>query len=152
MFWSGTVTDWRVPGEKRVRSSSGHTYILNTNRMYEITVNHTNDASMIFFDNGLDEKDRGNRLVIDGTVAGIILSADHAFGSNEVTLSYHPEGDITATVASITLRKADIAYAHPRNFDNANLHTWLYYRDGAWDMKRILVDSNWIPLIIALFT
>lgn len=150
MFWSGTVLDWRVPGEKRVRSSAGHTYILNTNRMFEITTNHASHASMIFFDNGLDEKDSGNRLVMNDTVAGVITCADWAFGSNEVTLTYHPDGDTSVAAATITLRKADIAYAFPRNFDNGNLHTWLYYRDAAWDMKRILVDSNWIPLAAAL--
>jgi hypothetical protein len=151
MFWSGTVLRFDAPGEKRVRNAAGHTYILNTNRMFQITTDYKGDASMIFFDNGLDEKDSGSRLVADSTIAGILLAADHAFGSNDITLDHHPEYDLTHAVESITLRKTDIAYAFPYNFDNSTAHTWLVYRDAAWKMKKILVDMNWIPLAIALF-
>lgn len=152
MFWFGLVTDWRVPGEKRVRSSAGNLYILNTNRMFEITANHASKASMIFFDNGLDEKDSGNRLVTSESVASTILPADTDHGSNEVTLNYYPDNDITVATKAITLRKEDIGYCYPRNFDLTEVYTYVVYREGAWDTKRILVSGNWIPIWAALET
>lgn len=147
MFYWGFVMDWQVPGEKRVRSkTTGDLYILNTNRMFEITESYTGKATMLFFDSGLDEKDSGNRLRVDDTVAVTTSHADNDHGSESIALSYFPEGDITATPTTVTVRKADIAYCYPRNSDILSDYTYVVYREGAWNMKKILVDSSWLLL------
>lgn len=144
-FWVGLVLDWRVPGEKRVRhASTGDIYILNTNRMFEITEDYRGYPTMFFFDNGLDSKDSGNRLVMNSSIAAITTAADTVPGSTEVTLNYYPDFDQSATVKSKTIQTEDIAYFYPFNHDALSDYTWLIHRKSAWETERLLVQGSWI--------
>ena len=152
MFISGQVTDWRTHGNRRVLDKTNGTwYILNTNRMFEITENYAGYAHMRFFDNPADERDGGAWLTIKRTVALVILSADNEITSVSITLPIYPNNDPTETPVNTTIGRAHIAYVKTAGSDYATDTTcWVTYVDDAWDVKTVLVHYNLVVLYVAL--
>lgn len=150
MFIADIVLEWRAPGEKRIPDAAGNLYILNTNRMFEITEAYDGNATMFYFDNPSDIKDGGARLRTDYTVASLIAQADTDYGAENVTLDYYPNADSTESTVSIIIPKEDIAYCYPYGNVQSHALSWVVYALKGWGMKKILVNHSWIPLIVLL--
>lgn len=152
MFISGQVTDWRIQSDRRVRDKvNGTWYILNTNRMFEITENADGYATMRFFDNPANERDGGARLTIKRTVANVILAADNEITSSSITLPIYPNNDVTETAVNTVVGRAHIAYVRTAGSDYAtDTECWVTYVDDGWDVKTVLVDYNLVVLYVAL--
>jgi hypothetical protein len=154
MFLSGAVLDWRIDGGRRILDKTNGTwYIVNTNRMYEITTNYNGDATMYFFDNKFDARDGGARFTIDRTVATVILAADNVITENMVTLYIYPDDDITATPVATTVPKVNVAYAKTDGYSYAtDTRSWVTYVDDAWRVKTALCLTNLVVLYAELLT
>jgi hypothetical protein len=146
MFLPVVVLDWRIDGGRRVPDAIGNLYVLNTNRMYQITIAYDGHPTMIFYDNPANVKDAGARMRIDTTLAGLLNGADSDHGSESVTLDYYPDNDTSVATKEITLSKADIAYCYPFGNQQSNALSWVIYSSKGWNMERILVNHSWIPL------
>lgn len=146
------VEDWRIDGGRRVpNKTDGNFYILNTNRMFEITQNYEGKQTFRFFDNPTDSRDGGAWMTIwDESVDNIINASDTDIGSNDVTLSVYPEADITQTPYDLTLRKENVAYVYPLGHNTNTEYSYLVYSDAAWDMIRILVDGDYADILLLL--
>ena len=151
MFLEARVIDWRIDGGRRVpNKTSGNSYILNTNRMFEITEDYNSNPQFYFFDNPADSRCGGARMKLDGILLSILSAADTNIGSVAVTLDYFPNEDPTETTEEITIGKANIAYCYPYRFDADATETWVVYIDAGWDVKRILVDSDMSTMFSSL--
>jgi len=145
-----TVLDWRIDGGKRVPDAAGNWYILNTNRMYEVRLDNNDNAYMFYFDNPADSRDGGAHMKVDDNVTALRIYADTDHGSEAVTLSYFPNGDITEATEEITIAKNSIAYCYPMGFQMSNAYCYVVYVDAGWNKNRILVNHSWIPLYALL--
>ncbi len=147
MFIPAYVLQWRGGRVKRVRDEvNGDHYALNTNRMYEITLNHDGDPTMYFFDNPADSRDGGLRMVItDETIDSIKTYADMDHGSESITLDVFTDNDPTQATYELTLAKSTIAYVY--DYPTAGLgYTWVVYADMGWNVLRILVSAQYDTL------
>ncbi len=151
MFINKTVLDWRTDGNRRVHSNATYnSYILNTNRMFEMTVAWDSNISMYYFDNPNDSRDGGARMRLDTTIAEIITASDLDYGSKYVTLNYFPNADTSEATKEISLQKSNIAYAWS-HWDEDN-YCYLVYVDAGWNEIRIVVDYPLADLLAALLT
>ncbi len=142
MFFEAGILEWGADGRSRITNLvTSNNFILNTNRMFEITDSWQGHSDLFFFDNPCNSRDGGSRMRVWGDKANIILASDTDHGSNEIDLHYYPDDDITATPLVENVRKADIAYCYPYNFSIVNPYSWVVYSQGGWDMKRVLVAS-----------
>lgn len=147
MFIATYVIDWAADGRRRhTRTITNNQFLMNTNRMYEITDTYDGHASMFFFDNPADARDGGRRLKIWNTPASITLYADTDIISNSVTFDYFPEYDTSLATEEITLLKAQIAYCYPHNHDINSSYTWVHYAQDGWDMKKLLVNHAYFAV------
>ncbi len=143
MFISRTVFDWRIDGGRRVpNKTSGNTYILNTNRIFEMTESHDGYPTFYYFDNPADSRCGGARMKTNGDIASYIAASNSSSGSNAVTLDYFPNADVTEATEEITLAKVNIAYTYPYRHDIFGSYCWVVYVDAGWDIKSILVDHG----------
>ena len=149
MFIIATVLDWRTKERRVPNVIAQDIYILNTNRMFEITEDHDGNAQMWFYDNPVDTRDGGSRMKLDTTVANIMTIADFDVGSTSVTFDIFPENDNTQTPVSTTIPKAAISCAYAADSDGND--TWVEYIEDGWDFKRVLVDEDvlfaWLELL-----
>lgn len=154
MFLSTFVLDWRVDGGNRVpNKTAGNLYILNTNRMFEIRSGIDTDPQLYYFDNLADFRDAGAHMRLDhtqSTVANLITASNSDHGAETITLDAYIDNDINGTTESVTINKAAIAYCYPYGNVQSHAKTWVVYSDGAFDVKRRVINMSWIPLIVAL--
>lgn len=153
MFIVSTVCQWGQHGIKPI-SSEGDAYILNTNRMFEITANRDigpfSTSSLFFYQNPDDSRDGGARMRISSTAAQIITASDLDVGSNSVTFNVFPDNhDTTGTPVARTLQKKDVAYlyAHPNTS-----YTYLVYVNEAWDVKKVVISHTGLAAWLLLLT
>lgn len=146
-----TYVDYWGEGQKRVRNfhTFDYFYLLNTNRMFEITETHDGYASMRFFDNPVDSRDGGARLKAYTTIANVIGFADFPHGSETITLDVFTDNDNTLATYELTLAKATIAYCYPA--DEAWDTMWVVYVDAGWNIQRVLVNEGAFVLWSRMF-
>jgi hypothetical protein len=152
MFLLTIVEDWRIDGGRRVPDKTdGNLYLLNTNRMYEITSDFEDKQRMRFFDNHSNSRDGGAWMKIwDTALSNITDAADTDIGSKDVTFNKFIDNDPTLATTEITIGKAAIAYCYPYNHDGNSAYTWILYSDGGWDMIRILVSHDYTAVYMLL--
>lgn len=152
MFLLTIVEDWRIDGGRRVPDKvDGNLYLLNTNRMYEITANYEGKYRMRFFDDPANSRDGGAWMKIwDEAIENITNAGDTDIGSNSVTFDVFEDNDPTLTTTALTLVKSAIAYCYPYGHNGNNRYTWVIYADAGWNMIRILVDHEYMSVYLLL--
>jgi len=147
MFVPGYISQWRGDNHRIFDRAAYNWYVLNTNRMFEITTAYNGYQDMFFFDNPADSRDGGARMRLNLDLEDITDMADSPHGSESVTLDVFPNNDDTQTTTELTLQKAAIAYFCERDDDTC----WLTYIDMGWEKQRVLVDETGIALWLMMF-
>ena len=139
MLFLATVSKWATDSWKRVRSSPGTQYLLNTNRLDSI-IEKDGRGTLYYFDNPFDERDSGHYMVVNLSRASLITQMDTALGHNSITLNvYTNNNPLLATVAT-TIAVGNFAYAVV-DTNNAT-RSWVTYTDVGWDIKTVLVNHT----------
>ena len=150
MLFIETVSKWQADSWKRVRSSPGTQYLLNTtgnagqNRVDSI-IEKDGRSTLYYFDNPFDEKDRGNYMVLSMSVAELIVQMDLAPVHNSLTLTTYLNNNPNLATTDIEIGLAYFAYA----VADANLSTrsWVTYNESGWDTKTVLVNNTLANLL-----
>ena len=153
MFIATTVEDWRIQGEQRVPNArtGGDFYILNTNRMYEITLDFECKCRLRFFDNPANRRDGGAWMkTCDKGIYSIVNAADTDIGSVAVTFDVYEDNDPANTTSELTIGKVAIAYVYPYGHNTNSEYCWVLYADDGWRMNRILVDGDYGDIMLLL--
>src|SRR5512137_2980176 len=108
MFYPGYVTQWHGDNHRIFNRAVYNYYILNTNRMFELTESYNGYTDMFFFDNPVDSRDGGARMRFNAEIEDIVDIADLDHGSESITLDVFPNNDDTETTYELTLSKASI--------------------------------------------
>jgi len=150
MLFTATVSKWQADSWKRVRSSPGTQYLLNTtgnagqNRVDSMR-DTDNRTTLYYFDNPFDEKDRGNYMVISMTVAEVITQMDLAPVHNSLTLAIYLNNNPNLATTNVEIGLAYFAYA-VADTNNAT-RSWVTYNESGWDTKTVLVNNTLANLL-----
>jgi len=142
------VSKWQTDSWKRVRDASpGTYYLLNSNRLDSI-IEKKGDATLYYFDNPFDARDAGHYMVLDQSVADLILQMDTAMAHASVTLPIYPNNDPTETAEDTTIAVKDIAWA-VLDANNAS-RAWVGMSEDGWDFKEVLVNRTAVQIYTAV--
>ena len=150
MLFIETVSKWQADSWKRVRSSPGTQYLLNTtgnagqNRVDSI-IEKDGRSTLYYFDNPFDEKDRGNYMVLSMSVAELIVQMDLAPVHNSLTLTTYLNNNPNLATTDIEIGLAYFAYAVADTNDATR--SWVTYNESGWDTKTVLVNNTLANLL-----
>lgn len=140
MLFPDVVLSWQADSWKRVRATTGTTFLLNTNRMDSIRQLPNGDCSLYYFDNPYDARDAGHFMVINSTLAMLIGNMDYAAGHNSFTVGIYPNNDSTKTPVDTEIANAYFAYGVAQV--NHATRSWITYAEAGWDLKTVLVNNT----------
>ena len=149
MLFTATITKWQIDSWRRVRTTTGTQYLLNTNRLDSIRV-HGSYASLFYFDNPFDQRDSGRYMEVNLSVAQLVAQMDTALTHNSITLSVYPKNDDTKTAVSTTIAVADFAFAVAD--ENNAAHSWVTsFKSGfrGYEGDTVLVNQT-VAALLAL--
>ena len=158
MLFSATVTKWQGVSHgvsKRVRATTGTTYLLNTNRLDGIRTNADDDLlSLYYFDNILDHRESGHYMELTvtdggqrGQLASLILLMDTVPTHTHMTLPIYPNMDSTETPVDTVIEIGNFAFAAAVADSGSTTDSIVYYAEDAFKLVRARVKLTLVELL-----
>ena len=144
-----TVTKWEAGAHKdskRVLSSAGTQYLLNTNRVDSIR-SKGSYASCYYFDNPMDSRCSPAFMEISKTPAEIIAEMDKVPTHRYLTLPIYPKMDPTATAVDTTIEIENFAFAMAVTDSYASSQSIVFYSKGGNGFVRARVNKTLAQLL-----
>ena len=139
-----SVLKWQTDSWKRIHGTSS-TYLLNTYAGTQVeridsVIEKDGDCTRDYFDNPFDERDRGNYMVLDMSLADLMTEWDTAPTHLYMTLSIFPNNDHNLTPVDTVIAVANFTAAIADWHDHT--HSWVAYTEGGWDIKKVLCNNT----------
>ena len=145
MLFLATVVRWQADSWKRVRNTAtGTQYLLNTRKLDSI-IERSGVSTLFYFDNHLDERDRGNYMILALTAAQLITQMDIAPTHNYMTLHVYTNNTVALGTTDVSIHIDNFSYAVVDSNDATR--SWVTYHEGGWDIKTVLVNHTLAALL-----
>ena len=134
MLFSASVLKWKTLNgdtDRRVRVSTGTTFLLNTNRLDGIrAMANAANSSLYYFDNPFDSKCNSDYMEVALSVAQLKTQADTAPTHTFMRMPVYPNMDSTKTPADITIPIGNFAYGVAVADSGSATDSLVYYVTG----------------------
>lgn len=138
------VWNTKHPG-KRIGVAYLNTYLLNPNRVVDMTVcsygGDTTASKFLFANDPDDRRDSPDTIIASETNADFIAYMDYDSASKFGTLPIFPDMDITQVAVDTTIEWENVAYMWQTNRDYADDVTRMVYYPEAWKRVECIIDK-----------
>lgn len=138
------------------KDAYGHYFLMNTNRMVDITAydeTGDNDSKFWFYQAPDDSRCSGDAVFCTSSVSTLRTWHDTADASKFAILPVFPGFDLTEATVTTYIEWKDISHVYStyQNYWNDNVCHVIYY-ENAFKRKHVIVDLSLIEVMIAEFT
>lgn len=151
MLFLATVMKWQTrkpEHDRRVRSSSGTQYLLNTNRLDGMRVmTDTAYTSLYYFENPFDNRENSGYMEVHLTVAQLITQIDTVPTHTYMVLPIYPNMDSTKTPVNTVIPIHNFSFAVVVPGSGSSTDSLVYYVEDGFRQVRARVQLTLAQLL-----